>query len=89
MADFKEVMLTTVDNPYCPFTQWDQWYRYDEKSGYMTCERLALLSRNSNELSEAETDERIDAAIQTLLHWYDPYPVYTIAIKGKTQRFGI
>ena len=22
-------MLTTVDNPYNPFTQWDAWFRFD------------------------------------------------------------
>lgn len=89
MANSKEVMLTTVDNPYDPFTQWDQWYRYDEKSGYRTCERLAVLSRNSGEITEAETNDSINAAINSLLHWYDPYPVYTLAISGQTQRFGI
>ncbi len=30
------VRLTTVDNPYDPFTQWDEWYAYDEGKGYAT-----------------------------------------------------
>ena len=23
-------MLSTIDNPFDPFTQWDEWKRYDE-----------------------------------------------------------
>ena len=89
MADFKEVWVTTVDNPWDPFTQWDDWYRFDSKLGYDTCGKIALLSRGSNELSDAEDDRTTVQAIVTLLDWYDPYDVYRLAIKGKTQKFGL
>ena len=88
MPDFKEVWVTTVDNPFDPFTQWDAWYRYDEKCGYHTCGRLARLSRNSNELSETETDQAITQAILTLIDLYEPFGVYRLAVEGKTQSFG-
>ena len=88
MAEFKETWPTTVDNPFDPFPQWDEWYRYDEKCGYHTCSRLAMLSRNSNELSEAESEQSITQAILTLIDWYEPYGVYRLAVQGQTQRFG-
>lgn len=40
----KEVMLTTTDNPYDPFTQFDEWYAFDESHGYHTCAYLARIS---------------------------------------------
>ena len=33
--------LTTLDNPFNPFTEWDQWYFFDMSQGYNTCERIA------------------------------------------------
>jgi hypothetical protein len=30
------VMLTTIDNPFNPFDNWDEWYAYDEAKGYCT-----------------------------------------------------
>jgi hypothetical protein len=35
-------MLTTVDNPFNPFTHFDEWNNYDMQSGHHT---LALLGR--------------------------------------------
>lgn len=89
MVDFKDVWITTVDNPYDPFTQWDQWYRYDEKNGYRTCGRLAKLARNAVDLSEEETEAQITAAIIALLDLYEPYEVYTLAIRGRAKQFGL
>ena len=83
-----QVWITTVDNPFDPFTQWDQWYRFDENSGYATCERIARIAQSSNDLSDAEEEDSIHFAIQTLLHWYEPNEVYQLAIEGQTQPFG-
>ncbi len=45
-----EYMLTTVDNPFSPFTQWVEWYAYDTASGYHTCALLARIAITSDEL---------------------------------------
>lgn len=36
-----EYWVTTTDNPFDPFTQYDEWYRYDESHGYHLSEYVA------------------------------------------------
>ncbi len=50
----KDVMITTTDNPYNPFTQFDDWYRTDMVMGYNTLARLARYLHLAPTLSEAE-----------------------------------
>ena len=60
-------MLTTLDNPYDPFTQFDDWYGYDRDNGYNTCEYLARVCFTSDNLSEADETEAINAAIDEII----------------------
>ena len=62
-----ETMLTTVDNPYDPFTQWDEWYTWDETSGYHTCSFFARVARTSDELSEGDQVVALDRAIEEII----------------------
>lgn len=64
----KEYMLTTVDNPFNPFTQYDDWYGFDENLGYHTCAYLARVTRTSNELSDADYNAALDEAIDEILN---------------------
>lgn len=52
-----ESMLTTVDNPFDPFTEFKPWFSYDIASGYHTLSLLARIYIASNELSDE--DQRI------------------------------
>lgn len=61
-------MLTTVDNPYDPFTRWDQWYQYDQAHGYDTPGLLARVTVTSDELSEADQSDAIEQAINTIVN---------------------
>lgn len=61
------VMLTTVDNPFNPLTDWDDWYNYDESKGYCTSGYLARIVKTSNELSESDQDEAIADAIDEII----------------------
>ena len=56
----EEYMLTTVDNPYDPFTEYDEWYSFDQAKGYYTPEYLGNLARTSIELSDE--DYELEAA---------------------------
>lgn len=62
-----DVMLTTIDNPYDPFTQWDDWFNYDTVCGYNTCDYLARIARTSDALSDNDNDEAIDEAINEIV----------------------
>ena len=63
----QDVMLTTIDNPWNPFTHWEEWLSYDESSGYQTSGLLARLTVTSNELSETDNDLAIREGIQKVL----------------------
>lgn len=52
----KVTMLTTRDNPFDPFTQWDDWFRMDADLGHHTCEYLARVCESSDELPESEQE---------------------------------
>jgi len=62
-----EHMLTTVDNPFDPFTQFDEWYRFDEASGHHTTQFLARIVRTSDQLSEADQSAAIEAGIDEII----------------------
>lgn len=60
-------MLTTIDNPFNPFTQFDEWSAFDEAKGYYTCAYLARITKTSDELSEAEEALAIETAIDEIV----------------------
>lgn len=62
-----ERMLTTDDNPYDPFTQWEQWDAYDRALGYNTTAMLARIVRTSHELPDAVQSQAIEDAIDDFL----------------------
>lgn len=62
-----ETMLTTFDNPYDPFDDFNQWFMYDVEKGYYTCSLLARIAKSfegSSTIEEArETERAIDQII--------------------------
>ncbi len=62
-----DVMLTTFDNPYDPFTQFDEWYNYDQSMGYCTCGLIDRVSWYSDELSELDQKIEVVRAINSIL----------------------
>lgn len=62
-----EFMLTTIDNPYSPFTHWDEWYAFDEAAGYHTSGLLARITITSLELSETDQNLAISYAIDEII----------------------
>lgn len=65
MAD-GEHMLTTTDNPYNPFTQFDDWNAFDMEKGYHTLSFLARVVLRSPDLSEADQFEAEEMAIDEI-----------------------
>lgn len=59
--------LTTIDNPYDPFTEWDSWLKFDEEHDYDTCGLLARFAKTSMGLSDNDNEALIDEAMQKIL----------------------
>ena len=61
------VMLTTIDNPFNPFTQWDEWRRFDEDNKYYSCNYLARIAKTSDDLPDEANEEIISDAIDEIV----------------------
>ena len=78
-----EVALTTIDNPFDPFEQFNDWFEFDIEKGYYTCSRLARLTNPSDDLSEVERNNEIERAIDELIK-YDFLDIYK-KVKRETR----
>jgi len=70
-------MLTTVDNPYNPFTHWSEWYAWDNAHGYSTTQRFARKTFLSDAFRES-----IGAAMEEFAR-RDPFEV-TIVVDERS-----
>lgn len=68
-------MLTTIDNPYNPFTQFDEWYAYDTSMGYYSCAYLSRIAKISDDLSDADNEIALNDAINEIL-FFDVLGIY-------------
>lgn len=69
--DYEEVpcyKLTTIDNPFNPVYEYQQWKRFDEDHGYFTESYMGRAAGTSIYLSDAENqrieNDTIDDAIR-------------------------
>lgn len=60
-------MLTTLDNPYNPFTHFDEWHSFDLTHGYDTMSYLARIVVTSDELSDVDQSLAIETAIDEII----------------------
>lgn len=65
----KECRLTTFDNPYDPFTQFNQWYMFDVDMEYNSSSRVARIAKTSDQLSEEENEREIERAIDEIIKY--------------------
>lgn len=65
MAD--QCMLSTSDNPFNPFTQYDEWWAFDTRNGYHSAAYVARITRTSEELSIADQELAIEQAIDEIV----------------------
>lgn len=60
-------MLTTIDNPFSPFTQWNEWFAWDTAMGYNSCGLLARIATTSEALSAYDNELSIQQAIDEIV----------------------
>lgn len=68
-------MITTVDNPFNPYENFDSWFMFDMDKGYNTCSYLSRVAHTSDSLSDSENDAEIERAIDEIIK-YNPTNMY-------------
>ena len=68
-------MLSTFDNPFNPFENFDEWLMFDMDKGYNSCAYLDRIARTSDALSEEENEREIERAIDEIIK-YDFMNIY-------------
>lgn len=63
----RRIALTTSDNPFDPFDDFDRWFRFDESKGYMSSGLVARVADVSDELSEGDRNRAIEEAINFIV----------------------
>lgn len=84
--DDDDFMLTTLDNPNNPFTQFDQWLQFDNEHGYDTMGTLARFAPVGILLTEGENSEIINEAIESIMN-IDPFCRWIKVTRKNADKF--
>ena len=76
----RECRLTTIDNPYDPFNEFEKWFLFDVQKGYNSCEYLARIARTTDEFTDEENNLEIERAIDEIVK-YDCLNIYKKVVK--------
>ena len=71
----KEIAITTIDNPFDPFDDFTSWFLFDIEKGYYTCNKIARLSKMTEDMTDKEEMEEIERVIDRLIE-LDPLDIY-------------
>ena len=63
----REVALTTIDNPFDPIDEFDEWFAYDNSKGYGTCSYLDRVAHVTDSLPDETVDAEIERAIDEII----------------------
>lgn len=77
-------MLTTFDNPYNPFTQFDSWFLFDMTNGYDSCGLVGRFARTSESFTDKENEKEIERAIDEIIK-YDILNIYKKITKNSGE----
>lgn len=81
-----QCFLTTFDNPYNPYEQFESWCQYDMDHGYNSSGVLMRLAQTSSQFTDNENAYEIEKAIDQIIA-ADPLNIYKklkIEIKDET-----
>ncbi len=62
----KAKWVTTLDNPYNFFTQFDEWFAFDTQMGYNTCSYVDRIAKTSNDMSDHDRKQAINDAVEEI-----------------------
>lgn len=61
------IFVTTLDNPFDYWTQFDDWNAFDTEKGYNTCSYIARIANTSSEMSEKDYEDEVNHAVDEIL----------------------
>lgn len=76
----RRVNITTIDNPYDPFDDFEHWLLFDKEKGYNTSDKLGRLTNLKNDMSSVEENIEVEKGIDKLIE-IDPLSIYEKIIR--------
>ena len=70
-----ECCLTTIDNPFDPFVDFNNWFMFDVSKGYNSCAYLSRIAKTSDQFTDEENNSEIERAIDEIIS-YDFLNIY-------------
>lgn len=78
----RRICLSTIDNPWNPFTQSENWRTYDVESEAFCCEYLARVANTNEAMSDEEVQIALEDAIDQIVS-LDPTNRYIKLVEEK------
>lgn len=63
----KQCALTTIDNPFNPLEQFNEWFMFDVEKGYYSCSRLARIAQTNEQMTDEEVMIETERAIDQII----------------------
>ena len=76
--------LTTFDNPFDPFEQFDSWFAFDVEKGYNSCSKVARIAQLTDDMSSVERQNEIERAIDEIIK-YDFLNIFMKVYRNNTE----
>lgn len=93
---FEDMTLTTLDNPFSPFDDFERWTWYDERQGYNTNQLIARLVGVTSEFQHTKLGKEFDdrfyySTIVDVVHKSTgtPYIIVSTRDYSKTGSFNL
>ena len=64
-----ETWVTTLDNPFDPFAEFEAWQRFDEDHGYHTTSLICRYLNASPEFGDDVYNEALEEAVDKVVHY--------------------
>lgn len=61
--------ITTTDNPFDPFTDFDNWNNYDTSKGYHSASILARLANIHSGMSPDDMEKAVEEAVDKMVKY--------------------
>ena len=80
MPDYRTFAISTFDNPFNPFEDFDNWFLYDCEKDYYSLTKVARLAKVDDSMTEKEYAKEVERAIERLIE-IDPLDIYVKVYK--------